>query len=168
MNDEAREQALSWGRLVAFFVLAAWIFGGPVYKQVLGGKSKWIRPWVMFSGKGIGVVKARFEKVDRKGRHRKVDLAKLFDAPPPFATFDDKPDKRVWMIHSRAQWNSLVHKICRKLGRRGDLRATAYIGRKAGWLPLADEDTNLCSPEARKAAAKAVKRKKKGGRRARG
>lgn len=161
VSPETRARVASWARLIGFVVLAAWIVGGPIYKQLLGGKTKWVRPWVMYSGNSVGVVAARFETVDKKGRRKPLDHYELLDATPPFS-FDERPDKSVSMIRTKAKFQKLVDRICRKLRRRTELRAVARIGRKGGWKPLEDGERNLCAK--RNAPSKSLGKRGRGAR----
>jgi|GEM_PF-1212040 len=133
-------------RLVGFALLSAWIVGGPLYKQVLGGKTRWVRTWVMFGNTGKGAVAARFETVDEAGERSALDHFELLEQPRPYS-FDERPHKSAWMIHSKGQFDKLVKRICRKLGRGADLRAEARIARGRGWKRLENGDRNMCAPK---------------------
>lgn len=98
----------------------------------------------MFSGTGTGAVAARFETVDDEGHRSLLDHFELLELPRPYS-FDERPRKSAWMVRSKPQFESLVRRICRKLGRGADLRAKARIARRRGWKTLEKGGRNLCA-----------------------
>ena len=59
-------------RLVLMLALAAFMFFGPFYRQVLMGQNPFFPRWVMYSGAGLGVVRVEFFLEDHGGARRRL------------------------------------------------------------------------------------------------
>ena len=89
-NHAATRTNPSWARLelvgrsVVFALLVLWIVGGPFCRQVLdlqSGYSKYLRPWVMFGGRGIGFLETRFFLRQRDGTLQELNRFELLGYP---------------------------------------------------------------------------------------
>ena len=60
-------------RLVLMLALAAFMFFGPFYRQVLMGQNPFFPRWVMYSGAGLGVVRVEFFLEDHAGQRRRLE-----------------------------------------------------------------------------------------------
>ena len=127
-------------RLAAFAALVAFMFGGPFYRQVLDGRSKYFRNWVMFHGFGRDICDVEY-------RHHKADgSVEVLD----WAT---TLEYRSWLHAPRSVRRLKKVDDARRLGRRictrldpdeRDLRLHARCGSRQGWKPADDGEENLC------------------------
>lgn len=131
-------------RTVALLLLTTWIVGGPLYRQVFGGKSKWVRAWVMFKTKGVGAVSGTLYVRDAAGEDQPLDRFELMGEPEPYGMFDDRPPTWLWKVREEEGFSKLTKRLCRALGPDADLRADARIATKKGWETLSERERNLC------------------------
>jgi hypothetical protein len=131
-------RALRWGRAIAFVLALVWIVGPPFYRQILHGKNKHARAWVMFSGIGIGAVDARFYAQLPDGTRRELDrFAELGSKRPVSA-------RKRRIRGEQATWG-IARQLCRKLGDGADVRVVARRGTRDGWVVDDDGESNVCA-----------------------
>jgi hypothetical protein len=128
---------LAWARATAFALLLAWIVGGPFYRQVLGGKSRYVRAWLMFEWTGLNVEDARFYRQASNGKRIELD---------PWATLGEErpenPTKR--RLKKKRGVLLMAGKLCRALGNHADVRVVARRATRAGWTVDFDGKKNVC------------------------
>lgn len=131
-------RALRWARAIGFVLVLAWMIGPPFYRQILHGKNKHARAWVMFSGIGLGVVDARFYAQLPDGTRRELDR---------FEELGGKRPKSVSKRRIRGQqavWG-IARQLCRRLGDEADVRVVARRGTREGWVVDYDGESNICT-----------------------
>ena len=127
-------------RGLIFVLLAAWMIGGPMYRQLLNGSSRIPRSWVMFTGYGAG------EVCDVRYTLRQGDSETTLDR---FAILGhDEPrsaPKKVRRVENKKAALSLGRKLCRALDNDVDIRLHARCAHKQGWRVVAQGKENLCA-----------------------
>lgn len=131
---------LAWGRRVVFVALVIFIVGGPFYLQVLHGRSRVLRPWRMYSTKGIDACRVAFRQRDSTGME--APIARL-EAMGYRSWQAAPPNHRLITRVSQAQRQGQL--LCRRLGPNADVRMYLECGKKpARWVRKAWGETNLC------------------------
>lgn len=126
-------------RAVVFVVVAVFVVGGPFYRQVLKGRNKAFRNWVMFNGKATGFVDATFYR-ERAGEFIEVDRYEALGQPKT-------PKSRYWLLKDKRVFERLTRVMCSKAG--NDLRVDARIATRRGWKPLMSREEMACQRRAR-------------------
>ena len=126
-----------WARAAVFVLILAWIVGAPFYRQILGGKNKHARPWVMFSGISVGAMDAKFYEQQADGTRRKLDRYEALGAERP-----KNPRKRR-LKGKHGAWG-IARQLCRRLGPDADIRAVVRRATKDGWVLDYDGEENMC------------------------
>ena len=121
-------------------LLVVFMFGGPFYVQVLGGRAPGVRTWVMFRGFGLDICEANFYEVRDAGlveidRYALFGYDGLGDAPKSFRRL--RTHREVG-LHAR--------KICRELS-PSEVRVEARCATKSGWRTVYTGQRDACGPE---------------------
>ncbi len=109
-----------------FFVVAAWILLGPVYRQVLGGTNPVFLRWVMFSRGLYDLLDVRLFEV-RQGQRFRVeglDAARFVEEREVVET---------------------ARRLCEARGDGADVRAVVRRMTDDGWIVARPGDENLCT-----------------------
>lgn len=127
-------------RGLVFVLAAAWMIGGPFYRQALGGSSKIPRSWVMFTGFAAGDV------CDVEYRLRDGERESVLDR---FAVlgYDDRWDapSSVRRLPKKKNAVRLGERLCRKLDVEDpDVRLYARCAHRKGWRRVSSGRENLC------------------------
>lgn len=130
----------SWIRFAAWCALALFVIGGPLYTQVFKQRSRWIRPWRMYSSKGLEACRLEFRRRDLDGDETRLERLALLGYP----RWVDAP-KNVRLVTDTAKAERQGRTICARLGGRADVRMYLDCGKKrARWAPRAQGERNLC------------------------
>jgi hypothetical protein len=119
------------------------IFLGPFYRQVLDGTSNIVRPWIMFTDRGVGVFVVDFRERKADGSEVRIDYMQALG-------YGDMPlrqrPKKIWRITS---WEDGVlrigNQLCSALGEGRDVRVYALRADKNGWKFHHQATENLCA-----------------------
>ena len=127
-------------RTLLFVAVAAFIVGGPVWKQALGRPSRALFQWVMFSGFGTDVCDVRFFEVAEDGSRTRVDRYAVLG-------YDAKTDApaSVKKMKDLAAATSVGKRLCKKLPAGTDLRARVRCASRDGWRQASKAEENLCA-----------------------
>ncbi len=141
------------GRAVLFLLTALLLIGPPTYRQVLGGRSKYARPWIMYSGKGIDAHVGQFTLVDDRGQTSRLDHVALLGLEDEVAAGDPKV-RGVWRVVGRKGLDQLTRKVCKQARRDGllehaHLELSALRATADGWTPV-KRSGDACDARARK------------------
>jgi len=126
--------------VATFAAVAAFMFGGPFYRQALGERSKYLRNWVMFHGYGrdICAVEYRHHKAD--GAVEVIDWTELLG----YESWLHAP-RSVRRLKKEDDARRLGRRVCTRLDPdERDLRLHARCGSRAGWKPAPAGEENLC------------------------
>ncbi|MBL8584495.1 MAG: hypothetical protein JNL61_20010 [Rhizobiaceae bacterium] len=123
-------------RLAVFVAIAAFIIGAPTAVQMFGARSSVLRPWIMFSTPGLGVVDASFMRMQADGTLRPLDR---------FVMLGEPRDGRMRRIESRDELASIVKRLCDAAGPAADIRVKARQATRAGWYPIEEATVNVCA-----------------------
>lgn len=140
MSDAAIGRARLRTRAGLLLALGAFILVSPAYR-VLGGRSPYLRDWMLYRDVGIGLVEARFTRRDADGRERPVDrfaalgLRRGASAP-----------RTLTHITGEAGLHRVCTQLCAALGPGADLRVYARIATTAGWAELDHGERDRCRP----------------------
>jgi hypothetical protein len=127
-------------RAVCFVVLAVWIIGGPIYRQVLDRPAPLLFAWHMFHKRGLDVVEARFERQLPDGRRERIDRLRALG----FArAWDAKLERR--RIVGADGLRRAIAELCAKLAPGTDLRVSARLAIREGWRELERGDHDVCA-----------------------
>jgi hypothetical protein len=122
-------------RGVAFAIIALWMIAGPVYTQIFDGSDDVFRPWVMYSGVGLGLMDITFYEQKSGGIVKQIDLRSTFG----YSTVHPR-------LMSKNAVDSLGEDICSLLGKGADVRLVARSATDAGWHTWSDGRRNICAP----------------------
>lgn len=122
-------------RSVVFAGLAALVLLGPGLKQVLDIRSPLLRPWTMFSGIGVGVLKGEFEVTDASGattRLRPLEVLELDRYPVVRSIHFDR------LVREPAHLRAFGERLCADPAVRVSFHG--HTGSRQGWQALDVED----------------------------
>lgn len=145
LGKNKRESMLSsWTvhlRAAIFVLLAAWMIGGPMYRQLLNGDSRIPRSWVMFTGFGVG------EVCDVRYTLREGDTETTLDRFSALGHDDPRSaPQKIRRVKDKKSALSLGRRLCRALDGTADVRLHARCAHKRGWRIVAQGKNNLCAP----------------------
>ena len=127
-------------RGLIFVLLAAWMIGGPMYRQLFNGSSRIPRNWVMFTGYGAG------EVCDVRYTLREGELETTLDRFDTLGHDDPRSaPKKVRRVENKKTALSLGRKLCRNLNEDADVRLYARCAHRQGWRVIAQGKENLCA-----------------------
>ena len=132
--------AIGWSagrvaRSVVFAGLAALVLFGPGLKQVLEIRSPLLRPWTMFSGIGVGVLKGEFEVTDASGattRLRPLEVLQLDRYPVHRSIHFDR------LVREPAHLRAFGERLCTDPAVR--VAFHGHTGSRQGWQALDVDD----------------------------
>ncbi|MES2642825.1 MAG: hypothetical protein V4850_25300 [Myxococcota bacterium] len=125
-------------RVVVFSLCALFIWGGPIYEQVLHRWSPALRGWQMFSGQGLGVLQARFVAVHADGTREQLDRYAILAPGEPLPRRVERRLKNEDAAHRVART------LCTSLGADVDVRVELRRSTRKGWTTVLDGTTNEC------------------------
>lgn len=118
-------------RLVVFVLITALMIGGPMYRQVFGGKNKIFRNWVMFAGVGVGDVDARFTQLLDDGSEVELDRIAILGAG---RTNRRELPRNTWRIRKKyGGAMEVARRLCGHLGQGSKIKVYARLATRAGW-----------------------------------
>lgn len=140
-NKKHGEHSIKDGlRLSLFIILVSFMALGPFYRQILGGDNNLFRPWVMFKGKGVGIIDARHFIRNPEGAELELDRYVTLGIRQP-----RQSPSGIYKIKRRAQLKRLNRRLCNALPPQTDLRLYARQMRRTGWRVLEQGQRNICS-----------------------
>ncbi len=127
-------------RILFSFLFAGVMFGGPFYRQVLGGRSEWVKDWVMYAGVAVNFCKVDYRRSTPEGWEAFPRLPTL-----GYAHFWEAPrEKR--LLRSLEAVRDDVRRLC-ATDPTLELRATVDCATRQGWKRRIEPDRNLCAEE---------------------
>lgn len=124
------------GRAVVFVALSAFIVGGPGYRQVLHGRSEYLRPWVMFSGAGLNATQVVYKQRAADGTESVIDRYALLAGGERRAQLTKVPNE--------SAATRIAQRLCGKLGADADVRVYLRIATRKGWKRALKGEVNQC------------------------
>lgn len=122
-------------RVLVVTLLAAYIWLGPVPKQVFDHGHPGLRTWQMFSGAGLESTEVRFWQV-RAGEKVPLTAEDLASAGIP-------AQKRGQAIDEKNAI-AIARRVCQKLGPDADVRFSIRKAKRSGWGKREGGDQNRC------------------------
>lgn len=116
-------------------LLAAYIWLGPMPKQVFGKGHDALRTWQMFSGSGLESTEVRFYRMEGDKR---IPLSR-----EELTAAGIRPPARGQETDEKAAVATARH-MCRALGPGADVRYTIRKAKRSGWGKREGGDTNRC------------------------
>ena len=131
VDAEPESKSVIICRTVAFTFLMLFVVFGPVYKQVLKGKSAVLPAWRMYHTRGIGICDVEFYIRHPDGRTEYIDHFKVLD-------YDKLLNLHHHFRRIRREKGVLEvgRRLRQKIGNAVDLRVNARIGTRKGWKTL--------------------------------
>ena len=127
-------------RGLIFVLVAGWMIGGPMYRQVFNGRSRIPRSWVMFTGYGAGeVCDVRYTLKTAEGEAPLDRYAVLGHDTPRSAP------RSVRRVENKKAAQSLGRRLCRALESDADVRLYARCAHRKGWRVVDQGLENLCA-----------------------
>src|SRR5688572_10962580 len=107
--------------------------------RVLGGRSPWLRDWLLYRDVGVGLVTARFHVVSDGGEVT-VDR---------FEVLKERRGVVSPISHMRGEegLERVCRRLCAALGPGTDLRVRARIATRTGWADIDDGSHDRCAPQ---------------------
>ncbi|MEZ4382599.1 MAG: hypothetical protein R3A79_14775 [Nannocystaceae bacterium] len=144
-------------RGAAWIALAAWIVGAPAYRQLGGGRARWMPTWDLYSSVGLDLVRARYFAVrtDAGGATREpIDRYAALG-------FDDRRKAPRWLRTIRGESGALKvgRALCERLDPGVGLQVEAEIATWDGWAPLFADVDDLCRPLPTRRASRRPRRR---------
>lgn len=141
MGEDSGQQAdtPTFFRRLAFVIIAGFILIAPAMPQVFGITSVFFRPWTMFSGVGIGLLKGEFIETSPHGdvtRHSPQHVlgrerySRAMTSPHPY------------LVLSEAHLTDVAAPFCETISRDTRLAFDGYRQTRNGWVRLTTE--NVC------------------------
>lgn len=124
-------------RTSVFLGSAAFIMLAPGYPQALGGKSKVVPRWEMFSGIGSDVYEVKFEISDGEKR-REVDRFEALGYQDPLGA-----PRTVRLVKSEVEAWALARRLCAR--GHAPLYMRLRDARRSGWRTIEDGREEVCS-----------------------
>jgi len=121
-----------------FIGIAAFMLISPLHRA-LGGRSPWLRDWLLYRDIGVGLVEAQFAVVDVHGE-RAVDRFVVLGVPRGRSAAD------LTHIRGEAGLHRVCRRLCAALGPGSELRVRARIATTSGWAQIDDGQTDRCGP----------------------
>jgi hypothetical protein len=150
LGFEKQARSLSLGfplRAICFVGLAGFILLGPALPQVLGMHMMLVRPWIMYSGVGVGVLKGEFRLIAPGSQPRSLTPLQLLGRQSYPVQFHYEFDRRVF---SAGDLGNFAAELCTTLAGGAVLSFDGSVGTRAGWQPLVVDD--VCEESAETAA----------------
>ena len=122
-------------------LLAAWMIGGPFYRQALGGKSKIPRSWVMFTGYAVGEVCDVRYTLRQDGEESPIDRFSVLGYSSPHSA-----PKSIRVIDKKKSAVSIGRRICGRIDvEDADVRLYARCATRRGWRVVSEGQEDLCA-----------------------
>lgn len=125
-------------RLLAFCAIAAFVLLAPMFPHVFNIHGKLLRPWMMYSDVGVGLLKGDF-RIEQAGATRTV-------APLELMGLERYPRLRHYRFEQRVLHDGDLGRIaatyCATLPAGARLSFGGAVGTRNGWRPLKADD--LC------------------------
>ncbi|MEM9988591.1 MAG: hypothetical protein AAF723_03650 [Pseudomonadota bacterium] len=131
------------GRMIALILLSGYILFSPAWPQVFQQHNIFIRPWVMFSGVGEGVLKGEFILTRANGAETRLtplEVAGLTRYPVKSQHYRFDP-----RVRSPADIKIFAQKICSGLTAGDTLSYVGYVGYGRGWST--PQTLSICGTE---------------------
>jgi hypothetical protein len=124
-------------RRAGFWTLAGFILLTPAVWQVFGHHSIWLRPWVMYSGVGVGILDGTFVLRTPDGAPREMTPLEALglERYPPIHHYAF--DRRVG---EDGRLDAFAGQLCETLPPGARLSFEGYVGTREGWRALSVED----------------------------
>jgi len=128
-------------RALLFVAVALWMLSGPVYRQVFGGESQYIREWRMYGTRAVRTCKVLYEQ-ETDGVWTPVSRWETEGF-----TFSTFPGRGRRMLDKRKDAEKAGRALCRTLGEDTVLRYRRRCGHvRRGWGKW-ELSEDLCRPE---------------------
>ena len=136
-------RAVVIARGVVFVLAATFLFGGPLYKQVLHGKWKGVRGWTRYSHKGSKICLVRYHELLEGGERRQLSRIKLLGLD------ELRTEKRRWRhpareLNSRDDALKAGEQLCRKLGPDARVGFSMVCPRDKRWKVIEEDSGDIC------------------------
>jgi len=125
-------------RGVLVIVLGLYILLGPGYRQVLGGREKAVRNWVMYSGFARDACAADLWLEGPDGSREVLDRFQVLGGEPWWTQSRSRRRLR------RDQLDITVRRVCARLPDPGALRARVRCGTRRSWTTEYTPDAPAC------------------------
>jgi hypothetical protein len=125
---------------VIFILFFAFIFMGPLLRQVIGIDSNLFRPWIMFRGTGTGIRDVQFTVHHPNGDKEKINRYQLLG----YENSQAEIPSYVWRMENEQNVRDVAELICSALDESSDLRVTSRIGIRTGWVEEFNGEHNFC------------------------
>ena len=119
--------------------LAGFMLLSPAYR-VLGGRSPYLRDWMLYRDVGVGLVEARFFRRAADGSEQPLDRFAALGVRRGSAP------RALTHITGEAGLHGVCARLCAALGPGADVRVYARIATTSGWAQLDRGEHDRCQP----------------------
>lgn len=138
----------NYGRKAAFLLFVVLIVGPPVVGQFFGVRSRYIRRWTMFSGKGVGAVSGTLTRTEADAPPFTPEDRFALAEPVETRSGVSVPPNWMWKIRSEEDLRRMIRRVCREIreqeGTAPTLSLDARIMTRKGWKPVEWGSTDAC------------------------
>jgi hypothetical protein len=134
-----RPDRILWPRILVGGLFCTVMFGGPMYRQVFGGRSELVKDWVMYAGVALDFCRVEYFQAEN-GDVKPLPRLPLYG----YAHFWDAP-RETRLLRSFGAVRKDIGSICKKLGPSADLRANVDCATRKGWKARLRAEENLCT-----------------------
>lgn len=121
--------------------LGGFVLASPAHRA-LGGRSPYLRDWMLYRDVGVGLVQARFLRHTADGHTTPIDRFQTLKLPAGAGA-------PRWLTHISGETglHRVCSQLCAALGPGADLRVHARIATTTGWAELDHGDHDRCQPQ---------------------
>lgn len=119
--------------------VAAFMLVSPLHR-VLGGRSPYLRDWVLYRDVGVGLVEAQFSR--RVGEEEEE-----VDRYTALGVRRGTAPRSLTHIDGEAGLYAVCRQLCAALGAGTDLRVRARIATTGGWATIDEGTLDRCGPQ---------------------
>lgn len=126
-------------KLILFLIITAFIFLGPLYRQVLGGENSIFRNWVMWSGMGIGLYDLRLYSENERGEKYFINFKSEIKN-----NYSNAQYRQLRKLRTSIEVLKAVKLVCENHNQKSSISMKLRKATREGWKTVYDRNNNVC------------------------